>query len=265
METLDLAEARITLEVRPAYVLVTERGTLSSDDAVARYAAAVQSRAAEHGLRSVLVDARAAVDGHEERAKLAERWQRARCFDRIAWVMPASSEIAGVQARMQSLSRGIVIRTFATQQDAHRWLLTKVRGFSGTMPAIEAVRPPKIVAPTTAPRAPAQAPTPRDGMRPPSAGSVDLTNVVARPGRDDAGAPPQEKRAGARPSTPLAVVRPSQRLMKAVPAAPAAAPPPPAPATAPTAPTAPSRSGVQHRGAVKELIERSGTEDEDPR
>jgi hypothetical protein len=280
MQTIELSAARITLELRPAYVLVSERGTLTTEEDVARYADAVQAKAIERGVRCVLVDARAATAGHELRAMLAERWHRSRCFDRIAWVVSGAEDAAGTQARTQALSRGILIRTFATQQDAHRWLLTKVRGLSGTMPAI---------VPPAAKAKPVAEPTPeRGGMRPPSAGGADTTNIAARPRREDVGSgshPMLDD--GARP-TPLGLVRPSQRLMKAAPSQPVSAPPADAqpadtqpadaqPTTVESGSGAPNASsgggaakasnpsGVRSRGAVREIIERSGSGENDPR
>jgi hypothetical protein len=229
VESLDLSQGRIVAESRPAYLLVTERGSLASVGDVRRYGAFVEAAASRTGATCLLVDARLGEPGERDDEVRAAFWawlRSGRVFQQVAWVLP--TEMAVTQANMQALSLRASLRAFSTAQEGHRWLLSRAGGFAPTLPALPAVRGESSEGPGADP--PSGVPAVRAGLRAPSSGGVERVSAGARrpqrggeervriqPRADvplapiaDADAPRQSQTAV---TTRLAAVRPSQRAI----------------------------------------------------
>lgn len=210
MESLELSSARVVVEGRPSYLLVTERGLLTSADDVQRYAAFVESIATRRARTVLLIDARLGEPDRREAAVRDAFWDwlasRAVIF-RVAWVLPTAAEVTG--ANRDAVSRGAPVRAFSTAQEAHRWL---VPGAVATAPTVHASPAPRDGrASITGAAAERLAQTPASGARRPSPGGVERVAIPVR-ARDLTTEPRASKsqREVDVASTPLAAIRPSQ-------------------------------------------------------
>lgn len=160
MESLELGGVRVVLEVRPQYLLVTECGAFDTVAKVNRYLTVLEQTARRANLQSVIVDARlGALDERPEDVQAALRAAlfSGRVFEQVALVL--AGDLAAAELTMAALAQGARARAFTTVKAAHQWLLGRASGTSKTLPAI-------AIAET-------ERPTPRTGVRSPTAGSEE--------------------------------------------------------------------------------------------
>lgn len=211
MESLDLSGARVVVERRPAYLLITERGPLASLRDVQRYAAFVEAVAQRRSRSAVLIDARLGEPDARGPAVRDAFWAwlvSGRVIFRVAWVLPGDLAVAHVN--VDSVSQRVPVRAFSTAQDAHHWLT------SGGIATAPTVRPSSAGQPGM--RAPVPSPTPASGARRPSPGGEE--RITPAPREREPSAPPSDpaiaRAISSHPpeppsgSIPLAAIRPSQ-------------------------------------------------------
>jgi hypothetical protein len=133
-----LASSDLEVEVRPGYVHVIVVGPVRATTDISEQSSVMEALMTRHLTRRALFDLRESV-GVPELASNEALWQwlgSARGFDQLAYVVRADGELEATRVDMTALARGLSVRCFSNVTDAHRWLTSRSRASTQTMPAV---------------------------------------------------------------------------------------------------------------------------------
>jgi hypothetical protein len=135
--TIELAHGVIEITRMADYLLVVERGRITSAEDIALYEAGVREQLEAHSLERAIIDARIPGKDFSAEARIAHwAWLATKPFERLAVV--ADTEMQATELNMEGVSRGIPMRAFVSIGDARQWLRRPQTGRGSVLPPIPA-------------------------------------------------------------------------------------------------------------------------------
>lgn len=130
---LSLDDGTIEIQRMSDYLLVVERGRLSSVSDVSRYARACEKERDGHDVGAMVVDAR--VDPTQTNPEAREAfwtWLGKKPFERVALVY--DDEMLATELNMLALSRRMAVRAFTSLGEAKSWAIERTTGRPSALP-----------------------------------------------------------------------------------------------------------------------------------
>jgi hypothetical protein len=131
---LELEDGAIEIQRMTDYLLVVERGRLSSVSDVSHYARACEKERDGHGVQAMVIDARVDPTKTDPAAREAFwQWLAKSPFERVGIVR--DDEMLATELNMKALSRRMQVRAFTSLSEAKSWALEPGSRLSTLPPA----------------------------------------------------------------------------------------------------------------------------------